>query len=172
MTFYDRYACTAEKRGMDPCSQKTADTLGLTRAAISTWKTKGSTPKGEAVARIADMLTVSTDYLLGRTDDPTDYTQRDRDPAKVQPIEPRPELQKTVPIRKPVKTQNKDSILMTLFSRLDDADKNKAQGVIQGLLLQDKYVGSSLNAAHIRTDVSVTPDMITHDEEIMDDENF
>lgn len=171
MTFYDRYEYIAEKRGVDPCSQKTADTLGLTRAAISTWKAKGSTPKGEAVARIADMLMVSADYLLGRTDDPTDHTQCD--PMKVQPIEPRPEPQKTVPIRKPVKGQNKDSILMTLFSRLDDADKNKAQGVIQGLLLQDKYVNSELaNAAHIRTDVSVTQDMIAHDEEIMDDENF
>lgn len=72
MTFYDRYATICNSRGIEPCSQKAADLFGTTRATISTWNTKGTTPKGDTVALIANTLGVSSDYLLGRTDDPSD----------------------------------------------------------------------------------------------------
>lgn len=163
MSFYERYARIAEQKGIDPCSQKTADVLGMTRAAISTWNTKQITPKGEAVARIADMLEVSADYLLGRTDDPTDYTKYGT---------PKPD--KIMALRKPKKAPSaSDDVLMVLFSRLDKVDRIKAQGVIQGMLLNDKYTKSVMpDAAHARTDIEITDAMIAHDEGIMDDENF
>ena len=68
MTFFDRYAGLMEEKGLDPGSQSSADMMGVTRSAISIWKRKGTTPKGDTVAKMADVLRVSADYLLGRTD--------------------------------------------------------------------------------------------------------
>ncbi len=153
MTFYERYAAIAEQQGLDPCSQKAADTFGLTRATISSWNTKKSTPKGETVARIADKFGVSADYLLGRTDDPTDFA-KGKGPAK------------TVAFRRP------DDVVQSLYARLDETDRLKVQGILQGLLMADKYASSMVDAAHVRTDTVVTDEMIAHDEQIMDDDDF
>ena len=76
MTFFDRYAGLMEEKGLDPGSQTAADMMGVTRSAISIWKRKGTTPKGDTVAKMADVLHVSADYLLGRTNDPTDYARK------------------------------------------------------------------------------------------------
>ncbi len=116
---------------------------------------------GNTVAAVADALEVSTDYLLGRTDDPTDYAK-----GKTKPADPAP--QKTVSFQRPAA----DSNLMQLISKLDPADRLRAEGVIQGMLMQDKYLDSLPNAAHVRTDVKVTPEMIAHDEDIMDGDDF
>lgn len=161
MSFYDRYAAIAEKRGLEPCSQKAASLFGSTKATISKWNTKDITPLGNTVAAIADALEVSTDYLLGRTDDPTDFAKGKKKPADSAP-------QKTVTFPKPANDN-----LIQLISRLDPTDRLRAEGVIQGMLMQDKYLSGSLpNAAHVRTDVPVTPDMIAHDEDIMNDDDF
>ena len=167
MTFYERYARIAEQHDLDPCSQKAADLFGLTKATISSWNVKSTTPKGETVAIMADKLGVSTDYLLGRTDDPTDFTKQ----GFMNPPASQPDT-KTIPIRQ-LNVPGVSSSFLLLYSRLDDADKLKAEGVIQGMLMQDKYTSASLpNAAHARTDIQVTPDMIAHDESIMDDDDF
>ena len=148
MTFFDRYAGLMEEKGLDPGSQSSADMMGVTRSAISIWKRKGTTPKGDTVAKMADVLRVSADYLLGRTTDPTDYARKGS--GKVVPIQP---------------------AIMKLYSRLDSADRMKAEGVIQGMLMQDKYT-EGLKAAHVRTDIDVTDDMIAADNAMMDDSDF
>lgn len=43
---------------------------GLSKNALSTMTSGGSIPKSENLARIADYLNCSVDYLLGRTDNP------------------------------------------------------------------------------------------------------
>lgn len=180
MTFYERYAKIAEQHDLDPCSQKAADLFGLTKATISSWNVKATTPKGETVAVMADKLGVSTDYLLGRTDDPTDYAhQVFMNPPVVETNDDAPADKQTNVKAFPVRKQTPSSIpgvsqaFLLLYSRLDDADKLKAEGVIQGMLMQDKYTSAALpNAAHVRTDTKVTAEMIEHDEDIMDDENF
>ena len=73
MTFYERYEALCRVRGIEPCSQSTAEKLGTTRSNISYWK-KGTKPNVEIVRSAATMLQTSADYLLGRTDDDTDYT--------------------------------------------------------------------------------------------------
>ena len=151
MSFFERYAGLMEDKGLDPGSQTAADMMGTTRASISVWKTKQTTPKGDMVARMADALGVSTDYLLGRTDDPTDYAKKSS--GKVVPLKTR------------------KSKIVHLYTQLDMADRLKAEGVIQGMLLQDKYI-SDLNAAHARTDLETTPEMEAADESIMDDDDF
>ncbi len=160
MSFYDRYAAIAKKRGLDPGSQKAATLIHSTKATISKWNTKNITPVGETVAAVADALEVSADYLLGRTDDPTDYSKGiSKQDSETQ--------------KKTTGFQASADNLIHLIRCLDPADRLRAEGVIQGMLMQDKYLQDSLpNAAHIRTDVRVTSDMITHDEDIMDDDNF
>lgn len=74
MRFYDQYEQICNKKGIEPCSQLAAEMFGVTRATISQWKSRDKAPKGETVRIIADALGVSADYLLGRTNNPTDYT--------------------------------------------------------------------------------------------------
>ena len=175
MTFFDRYAGLAEKNRLEPCSQRAAELFGVTKATISTWGSRGTTPKGDTVARIADELHVSADYLLGRTDDPTDYAKGATPADAVAEV---PETtQKTVSFPGPEKPGAEkrcaDSIILTLYARLDAMDRMKIQGVLQGMLMQDKYMGApALNAAHVRTDAPVTDEMVAHDEEIMDGDDF
>ncbi len=46
------------------------DNIGASTGNISDWKSGRSTPGIEVLSKIADYLGCSTDYLLGRTDDP------------------------------------------------------------------------------------------------------
>lgn len=68
MTFYDRYLTECVLQNIEPCSQATAEKLGVTKATITKWKTNKNTPNGETVAKAARLLGVSTDYLLGLED--------------------------------------------------------------------------------------------------------
>lgn len=45
------------------------DDLGMSSGNLSSWK-KGNTPRVSTIDKIADYLGVSSDYLLGRSDDP------------------------------------------------------------------------------------------------------
>ena len=56
----------AQKRGIS--LQKVAEDLGYSINYLYTLKEK--TPKSDRLQEIADYFTVSTDYLLGRTDNP------------------------------------------------------------------------------------------------------
>lgn len=131
MNFYDRYSLIARERGLDACSQKAADLFGITRATISVWGSKGTTPKGETVAKIADVLHVSADYLLGRTDDPTDYVNEGRqDQASL-----------SSSVVEHIQIADKpDDTLALLIDRLDQADRLRVEGVIQGMLMHEKYM--------------------------------
>ena len=46
------------------------ENAGLSKNALSSMQSGGSTPKSENLAKIADQLDCSVDYLLGRTDKP------------------------------------------------------------------------------------------------------
>lgn len=113
MTFYDRYAAVCLSRGIEPCSQKAADLFRTTRATLSTWNTKGTTPKGDTVLLIADTLGVSADYLLGRTDDQTDYATR--------------------------YANSEQPSVDVMYSQLDAMDQARVKAYMQALLESDKY---------------------------------
>ena len=117
--FYQRYIHLCDLHGLDPCSRRAASLLGTNRATISHWRTNCSMPKGEMIARIADVFHVSADYLLGRTDDPMDYTEKDVLAGSESPQEL---------IR-----------FQLLWKHLDYEDRIKLEGVVQGLLCADKY---------------------------------
>lgn len=114
MTFYERYEALCRVRGIDPCSQSTAERMGTTRSNISYWK-KGTKPNVEIVRNAADMLCTSADYLLGRTDDDTDYTVAQKHG---------PSLPEDV---------------TAMLSGLDSTDLEKVMIYARGLLDGDKY---------------------------------
>lgn len=59
-----------------------AEAIGIRPSALSDWKKGNYKPKVEIISRIADYFNVSTDYLLGRTDDPTPPQKRTEKPEE------------------------------------------------------------------------------------------
>ncbi len=125
MTFYERYEKVCIQHGIDPCSQKAADLIHTTRGNISMWKKNNTTPKGEMLCAIADAYHVSTDYLVGRTDDQTDYTS--------------PKAKLTIAPSTAPSTAGTNDAVIAKYNQLDETDKMKAEAYIDGILSADKY---------------------------------
>lgn len=64
MTLFERTKNLSKQKGWN--LQTTAEKAGLSQNAIYNWKTKE--PSKVSLKAVADVLNVSTDYLLGRTD--------------------------------------------------------------------------------------------------------
>lgn len=62
--FYDIFKKLCDQRGIKP--GPVAEACGINRSNVSLWKSKGYTPRGDALQSIADYFGVSTDYLLGK----------------------------------------------------------------------------------------------------------
>ena len=60
-----------KKRGMR--EYELANAIGAHYVSISRYITGDRMPKANVVARMADALNTTTDYILGRTDDDTGY---------------------------------------------------------------------------------------------------
>ena len=148
MTFFERYEQLCIANGYKPISEQAARALGTSRGTISAWKTSGKPPKTEFLVAIADTYGVSTDYLLGRTDDPTDYSnpeliatlagaqleEFDGDAKKALALQRA--IAEDVQREKAATRREKGELL---YTQLDSLDKGKAEGFMQGLLSQDKY---------------------------------
>lgn len=72
----------AQKQGIS--LQKVAEDLGYSINYLYTLKEK--TPKSDRLQEIADYFNVSTDYLLGRTDNPRIATEADQGPDDIDNI--------------------------------------------------------------------------------------
>jgi len=59
------------KRGLT--QQHMADSLGMNRANFSNYERGIAVPPSDTLTRIAELLNVSTDYLLGASIEPTPY---------------------------------------------------------------------------------------------------
>lgn len=66
MTLYERLSMLAKKQKIS--IPQLSVKLGFSEQYLYKWKT--NTPKADNLAKVADYFNVSTDYLLGRTDDP------------------------------------------------------------------------------------------------------
>lgn len=138
MSFYERYAEICAKQGLDPCSQKMASTLGVTRATIPTWNTKNTMPKGDTIVTIAEALHVSADYLLCRTDDPTDHTNSST--GSVPDHQCNVDTKKGVAYKKATDTDTENfPRILDLYSQLDYVDRIRVEAYIEGILTGDKY---------------------------------
>lgn len=67
MVFYERISELAKERKTSISAVAAA--LGFSNSTPTSWK-KGTIPSADALSKLADYFEVSTDYLLGRTDDP------------------------------------------------------------------------------------------------------
>ena len=56
-----------ERENKHISQSKFSELIGVTPQAVSKWECGQSTPDMETVCRIADILEVSLDYLVGRT---------------------------------------------------------------------------------------------------------
>ncbi len=70
--FWERFYNLCIQQGVKP--NRLGKEIGVSSGTISKWKNEDTIPNGETLIKIADYLGCSTDYLLGRTDNPeNDY---------------------------------------------------------------------------------------------------
>ena len=132
MTFWERYEKLCIENGYKPGSEQAAQALGTNRGTISAWKTSGKPPKTEYLVAVADVYGVSTDYLLGRTNESTDYTNPELCAGKKKAAASQRATADDV-------ESEATPMGVTLYLQLDENDKSKAEGFMQGLLSQKKY---------------------------------
>lgn len=77
MTFYEKYESLCREEGFKPQSPEMMRMTGVSSGAISGWK-GGSLPKTEVIVRIARHFGVSSDYLLGLSEERGNLTDEDR----------------------------------------------------------------------------------------------
>ena len=53
--------------------------LGVTQQAVGKWESGKSSPDPSTVARIAELLNTTADYLLGLTDEPRPLVQQEKE---------------------------------------------------------------------------------------------
>jgi len=66
--FFNRFKALCDERNISvyfACTE-----IGLNRSAVNKWKAGGK-PNGTTAAKLADFFGVTTDYLLGQSDDRT-----------------------------------------------------------------------------------------------------
>jgi transcriptional regulator with XRE-family HTH domain len=63
----DRLKELRTKKGL--YQKELAERLGVGRSTVAAWETGSKRPEGRTLEQIADLFSVSVDYLLGRTDD-------------------------------------------------------------------------------------------------------
>ena len=61
--FYDVFIELCNKKGVKP--GRVAEECGINRSNVSLWKSRGYTPRSEALNKLAAYFGVSVDYLLG-----------------------------------------------------------------------------------------------------------
>lgn len=61
----------ALRKQLSLTQQALADAVGVTRSAVISWEKGTYFPEGENLSNLATVLETSTDYLLGKTTDPT-----------------------------------------------------------------------------------------------------
>lgn len=71
--------------------QEMADLLGITRQGYAKYENSLGEPDNSTLAKLADYFEVSTDYLLGRTDNPV-LTSKEKDDAAFHAFANDPEL--------------------------------------------------------------------------------
>lgn len=82
--FYERLISLCSKSGTDVSN--VLRSIGLSTSKGTAWK-GGAIPKGDVLLKLAHYFHVSTDYLLGNTDDPTLAGQKETPtPGRVRSI--------------------------------------------------------------------------------------
>jgi len=97
--------------------------LGLNTNAFKNWENRNTVPGGDTLSKIADYFHVSTDYLLGRTDDPRPVGE-EKEPAAVSEDDP---------LR---------SALLDNFDQLNQEGREKLVDLSDDMVATGKYIKS------------------------------
>ena len=97
--------------------KEVADYLGITRVAYTQYELGKRSPDHGTIVKLANLFSVSTDYILGNTEDPTP-------PG----IKKSPSLEELLNDNEELKT------IYNLYSSLDDEGKKKADDFLEYLL--------------------------------------
>lgn len=73
--FSERLKKSRKEKGMT--QSELAAEVGVERSSIGKYETAAIFPSADVLCRLAEALEVTTDYLLGLTDDPTNYDEYD-----------------------------------------------------------------------------------------------
>lgn len=143
MSFFERYEKLCLDKGYKPGSEQAARVLGTNRGTISAWKTSGKPPKTEFLIAIANFYHVSIDYLLCRTDDPTDH-------ANINSIAERQTIRSEAATKgtRLMMGQEATPTGTMLYNQLDSIDRGKVEAFTQGLLAQEKYTTTDGGKKH------------------------
>lgn len=131
MVFRDKYEMLCRINHKLPVSQEMADTFGVRKSAITSWK-KGSIPRKATLERIAEFFHVTTEYLLDDEMDefPRDLYLTDRAAYTVG--------QKDMREADPERTSSERRALER-YQKLDDIDQARTISYMDGLLAGEKY---------------------------------
>lgn len=85
--FAERFRVLRKERGYT--QEEIAQELGVKRGTIAAWEAGHRTPELSKAYKAAEIFNISTDYLLGRTDDPNEkgtesWWYRDTPPTRVE----------------------------------------------------------------------------------------
>lgn len=75
--FWNRFYSLCIQKGIKP--NPLGSKIGISSGVITKWK-NGTIPNGDTLIKIADYLGCSVDYLLGRTDDPGQFSDDKKKP--------------------------------------------------------------------------------------------
>ncbi|SDJ59210.1 helix-turn-helix domain-containing protein [Paenibacillus naphthalenovorans] len=79
MSIGNRIKALRMKKGLT--QDQMAEKLGMNRANFSNYERGVASPPGETISKIAAILNTTTDYLLGRTEDPSPLELIPTDPS-------------------------------------------------------------------------------------------
>lgn len=144
------YRIKERRLAMKLTQEALAAKLGLQKSAIAKYENgRVENIKRSVIAKMAEVLQCSPAYLMGWDDNLQIQTQHI--------------------------IRRDESVLLKNYNMLNDFGKNKAQGYVEDLTENKKYITADeiyLNAAHERTDIEFTDEMRKHDDDIMNDPDF
>lgn len=124
--------------------EELAEKLGLQKSAIAKYENgRVENIKRSVISKMSDILECSPSYLMGWNE--ADYI---------------------------IKLDDNEELLIESYRSIPAESKRRLMKYASTLTQLCSLETPILNAAHERTDIDVTNEMLQHDDDIMDDDNF
>ncbi len=144
-----------------------AEMLGVSKGAIGNWETDVNSPRAALLYDLFHILHCDANYLF---QDGTEEQYKDRATPE--------EFENIIKKYRVLDDHGREMVDFTLAKEWERSIEQASSAVYtynSSHSLSKVTEDTSpylLNAAHERTDVEITEEMVRHDEDIMDDENF
>ena len=156
MTFGERLTQLRKENGYNTRNDF-ADKLGIPSTTLRNYETDAREPGHTFLKQVSELFNVSVDYLLCLTDDK----------EILKSFRLRTSEQTIIEKYRDLDNHGKEMVDFTLEKEYERSIALKENNNIVQVPLHLEP-----NAAHERTDIEVTKEMIQHDNDIMNDENF